>query len=227
MAGNLAHNRLDLVRQSAAIGIAQHHPARARRMRRLGTGHRIGRIGLEPVKKVLAIQHRLFAMGDDGRDGIADALDVLFQRNAQRDMDVIIPRLGDQTDAVGGIVEQRVETGIVGNRTPCPLGHAESDKTGFFGRLLQEKFAVERIGTGIAAFDIIHAQPVQQSGNLPLVLEREIDPRGLRPVAQGRVEQIEPVRGSGCGKGHGQTCQCNGPFGAEASGTGWLVERKR
>ena len=91
MAGYLGHNRLDLVRQGAAIGVAQHHPARARRMGRLGTGQGIGRIGLETVEEMLAIQHRLFAMRDNGRYGFRDALDIVLERNAKRDMDVVIP----------------------------------------------------------------------------------------------------------------------------------------
>ncbi len=56
-----------------------------------------------------------------------------------------------------------------------------------------EQLGVGDIGAGIAALDVIKAQLVQHPDDQPLVLERKVDPRRLRPVAQRRVEQIEPL----------------------------------
>jgi hypothetical protein len=60
VADDLAH----LVRLGAAIGVAQHDPARACLVGRLGAGQRIVRIGLVAVEEMLAIDHRLLAGGD-------------------------------------------------------------------------------------------------------------------------------------------------------------------
>jgi hypothetical protein len=66
VAGHVLHHfaddLLDLVRQRAAVGVAQHHPARARLVRRLGAGERVFRIGLVAVEEVLAVDQHLAAL---------------------------------------------------------------------------------------------------------------------------------------------------------------------
>ncbi len=58
---HLADDRLDLVRQGAAVGVAQHDPARARFVRGFRAGERIVRIGLVAVEEMLAIDQHLAA----------------------------------------------------------------------------------------------------------------------------------------------------------------------
>ena len=57
-----ADDLLDLVRQRAAIGVAQHHPARARVIGRLGAGQRVFRIGLVAVEEMLAVEQHFAAL---------------------------------------------------------------------------------------------------------------------------------------------------------------------
>ena len=49
-------DRLDLLRQRAAVGVAEHHPARAGVVGRLGAGERIGRVRLVAVEEMLAVE---------------------------------------------------------------------------------------------------------------------------------------------------------------------------
>ena len=114
--GHCADDFLDLLRQRAAIGVAEHHPAGARRVRCLGTGERIGGIRLVAVEEVLAIEEHLLPRRARRGDRLADAVEVLLLGGAERDADVIVPGLGDETDGVGAGVEERAQAGIVGER---------------------------------------------------------------------------------------------------------------
>ena len=53
--------RRDLVGQRAAIGVAEHDPARAGLVGRPGAGQRVVRVGLVAVEEVLAVEHDLAA----------------------------------------------------------------------------------------------------------------------------------------------------------------------
>ena len=86
-----------LAGQRAAIGVAQHHPARAGRVGFRGAGQRIGRIGLVAVEEVLAVdQHFLARRAAPPRRCLADRLEVLLVAAAQRHAHVIVPGLGDE-----------------------------------------------------------------------------------------------------------------------------------
>ena len=65
-----------------------------------------------------------------------------------------------------------------------------------------EELGVGRVGAGIAALDVVDAEIVEHGGDAPLVLDREVDARRLRAVAQRRVEQIESFFT------HSLTCRC-------------------
>ena len=85
-------------------------------MRCLGTGERIGGIRLVAVEEVLAVEEHLLPGRARGGDRLADAVEVLLLARAERDADVIVPGLGDETDGVGAGVEKRAQAGIVGER---------------------------------------------------------------------------------------------------------------
>ena len=146
---------------------------------------------------MLAIDHRLAAGGDRRLHAFGDAFEIFLERAAERDMDMVVPGLGDKDDRVGVGGEKRREARIVGGGAARPLGHAEGGEARALGRLPLEEFGVERVGAGIAALDIVDAEPVEHGGDVALVLEREIDARRLRAVAQGRVEEIEAFAGHG------------------------------
>ena len=190
-ARDFGDDALHLGRQRAAIGVAEHDPPRARLERRASAFHGVGRIGLVAVEEVLAVHHRLATGSDRRADAILDARQILFQRAAERDMDVIVPRLGDEDDRVGVGGEESGDPGIVGRGAAGALGHAERAKARAPRRLALEEARVLRVGAGIAALDVIDAEFVEQPGDLSLVLEREVDPRRQRAVAQRRVEEVE------------------------------------
>ena len=98
---DFADDRLHLVGKRAAIGVAEHRPARAGVERRIDAGERVVRIGLVAVEKMLAVEQRLAAGGDRRRDRLRDAFEVLFVGAAERELDVKIPGLGDEADCVG------------------------------------------------------------------------------------------------------------------------------
>src|SRR5262249_1630473 len=77
-----------------------------------------------------------------------------------------------------------------------PLGHAEGREAGGLERrtLLEER-RVGGIGAGPAAFDIVDAQTIKRQRDLALVLGGEIHALSLRPIAQGGIENIEPLPG--------------------------------
>ena len=76
---------------------------------------------------------------------------------------------------------------------PARLVMPKAVKRGRARALFGEELGVERVGAGIAALDVVDAELVEQTRDEALVLEREIDAGRLRAVAQGRVEEIEPL----------------------------------
>ena len=190
----LAHrgdDGFDLVRQRAAIGVAQHDPTRARIIGGLGAGQRIFRIGLVAVEEMLAIEQHLAALGFGGLHAVADRGEVFLLRRLQRDAHVVVPGLGDEADGVGLGLEQRGQARIVRGRAARPARHAEGGEVSPQFAVRAEQFGVGRIGAGIAAFDIVDAEFVEHAGDRKLVGQREVDAIGLRAVAQRSVEQIE------------------------------------
>src|SRR5581483_551552 len=110
---------------------------------------------------MLAIDHRLAAGRDRSPYARRNAVEVVLQRDAERDADVIVPAFGDEDDRVGSRGEQGGDSRIVAGRAARPFRHAERRETGALGRLRLEEFRVERIGAGIAALDIVDAEAVE------------------------------------------------------------------
>ena len=104
---------------------------------------------------------------------------------------MVVPRLGDEADGIGLRFEQSRDAGIVRDRAPGPLRHAEGGELGVLRALLGKERGVERVRARIAALHVIDAEPVEERGDRLLVLEREIDAGRLRAVAQGGVEEID------------------------------------
>ena len=198
-ARDFGDDALDLVGKRAAVGVAKHDPARARPIGGARAVERVGGIGLVAVEEMLAVDHRLAPGGERRLHAVFDAGEVFLQRAAERDVDVIVPGLGDEHDGVGVGGEQRGEAGIVGGRAAGALGHAEGAEPRALRRLALEEPRVERIGAGIAALDIVDAEPIEQRRDLQLVFEREVDAGGQRAVAQRRVEEVEAFAGHGVG----------------------------
>ena len=131
----------DLVRQRAAVGVAEHDPARALVIGRLGAGERELRIGLVAVEEMLAVEQHLAALGLGGAHAVADRGEVFLERGLERDAHVIVPRFRDEADGVGLGLEQRREPRIVRGRAARPARHAEGREGGAELALLGETAA--------------------------------------------------------------------------------------
>ncbi len=190
---DLVDDGANLRRLRAAIGVAQHHPARAGVVGRPGAGQRIVGIGLEAVEEMLAVDHRFLADSNRRLDRGLDRFEVFLVGAAERDAHMIVPALGDEADGVRLRLDQRGKSRIVGRRHPCPLGHAEGDEFCARRALLGKEGGVGRVGAGIAALDIIDAELVEQLGDGDLVLDGKVDARRLLAIAQGGVEEDRGV----------------------------------
>src|SRR5262245_19119290 len=191
---DFGHDPFDLLGQRAAIGVAEHDPARAGVIGGLGASERVSGIDLVAVEEMLAIDQRLAPARDDGLGRFLDRREILFEADAERDIDVEVPRLRDEADRcdLGG--KQRLKAGIVGERAARPLGHAKggevrmSERTG-----LGEESGVGGVRAGIAGLDIVDPERVELLGDQPFVLDREIDAVRLRAVAERGVVERKPV----------------------------------
>ena len=183
-------------RLRTAIGIAQHDPPGACFMGGLCAGQRILGIGLVAIEEMLAVDHGLTVCRNRRVHRACDGFEVFLIGAAQRHLDVIVPTLGNIADgiAIGG--KQTGEAGIVGGRYAMALGHAEADKGCFCRTLSGEKFGVGRIGTGIAALNIVDAQFIEHPGNVDLVSNGKVDTGRLLAIAQRRVEKVDAFAGS-------------------------------
>ena len=195
-AGNMLHHAandgFDLVRHGAAIGVAQHDPARAGLVGRFRAGDREFRILLVAVEEMLAIDHHLAAGRFRGTHAVADRGEVFLIRGLERDAHLIGRGFRDEADRIGLGFDQRRQPRIVRGRAAGTARHAERREARMFElRLLGKEFGIGRIGAGIAALDIVDAELVQHPGDDLLVVQREIDAIGLRAVAQRGVEQIK------------------------------------
>src|SRR5262249_16126395 len=176
-------------------GVAEHDPARAFVVGGLGASECKLRIGLVAVEEMLAVEQHLAAPALRCMYAVADRGEIFLWRGLERHPHVIVPRLGDEADGTGRGFEQRGEAGIVRGRAARPPRHAEGSEGGRELALLRKKFGVDRIGTGVAALDIVDAEFIEHGGDRELVAEREIDAVGLRAIAQRGVEEIEAFAG--------------------------------
>ena len=71
--------------------------------------------------------------------------------------------LATKTMASAFACEQGGDAGIVGGRAAGPLGHAEGGEFRLRRRLFREEGGVERVRAGIAALDIVDAEPVEHA----------------------------------------------------------------
>ena len=161
---DLGDDALDLMRQRAAIGVAEHDPARAGFMRGLGAGERV--IADCPCSRRRNARNRRAPPCRARRrrrpTGVCPRDCPRASSAARRAPDN--PRLlATKVTAIAIGVEQRGDARIVGGRASLPPRHAEGGEARAQRRPLREEFRVERIGAGIAALDIIDAELVEHA----------------------------------------------------------------
>ena len=125
MLRHVADDGLDLVRHGAAIGVAQHHPARAGIVGRLGAGQREVGVFLVAVEEMLAIDHHLAARGLRRADAVADRGEVFLVGGLERDAHLIGGGFRDKADRIGLGLDQRRQPRIVRGRAARTARHAE------------------------------------------------------------------------------------------------------
>src|SRR5437867_3286175 len=172
-------------------------------------GERLQLRGADAVPAVLQLQdrdHRHQVRVPAALAEVVDDLQVLRERDAQVLAHVEVPGLADDGDhrRLGG--ETEAEVAVVGGLHARPAGRAE----GRHLRVLQtetldgaEELLVARVRARPAALDVVDAEVVEPLGDAQLVLEREGNVLGLRPVAQRRVVELDPPHGRVPGAGVG------------------------
>ncbi len=192
---HFGNDRFNLVRQRAAIRIAQHHPAGAFVVSGARAGQRIGRIGLVAVEEMLAVEQHFAVARPRRANAVADRGEVFFERGLERDADVVVPGLRHEADRLRVGLQQRGKARIVRRRAAGPARHAERGEDRAHRVRLGEQLRVGRVRAGVAALDVVNAEVVQHACYRKLVGQREVDAVGLRAVAQRGVEKVEPLMG--------------------------------
>ncbi len=189
--GNLLGDRLHLVRQRAAIGVAEDNPAGAGGKRRLEAGQRIVGIGLEAVEEMLGVEHQLAGMLSGLAQRVLDHAQVLVELDTQGTDHLPCRGLRNERDDVGAAAEERCQHRVVGGASSGPTRHAEGAELGATKGLgALEEGIVSGIGAGPAALDIVDAQPVELTRDPQLVGDGEVDALCLGAVTQRGV--VEP-----------------------------------
>src|SRR5213078_968637 len=192
------HAGPDRGRQRAAARVAQADEGRARVGRGAHARERVVAVGCQAVEEMLGVEDHLVGPRAQVGDGVVDDLQVLRQRDAQVLAHVEVPGLADDGDhrRLGG--ETEAEVAVVGGLHARPAGRAE----GRHLRVLEsealdgaEELLVAWVRARPAALDVVEAEVVEALGDAELVLEREGDVLGLRPVAQRRVVELDAPHG--------------------------------
>ena len=209
---HLAHDALDLVREGAAVGVAEHEPACAGLLRSNETRHRIVGIGLVAVEEMLGVEHHLVHAGLRIGERVRDHLEVLVAVDLEGDVDVEVPGLADHADIARLGLQDGGQSGIVGRTAAGAARHAERRELGVLElRRVGEEAIVCRIGARPAAFNVVNPKQVQFARNRGFVGNGEVDTLGLGAVSQGGVEEVDSV-----GLAHGARIIVTGSYGRYA-----------
>ena len=198
VAVHVGDDRLDLVRQRAAVGVAQHHVAGALHHGGLERTQRELGVVLVAVEEVLHVDHHLPAGAVQEGHRVGDHRLALVQRGLQRLEHVVVPALGDDAHRRGVGVEQVAQRGVVVDLAARPAGAAERHHRRRGELQLRggasEELDVLRVGAGPAALDEVHAEVVELLGDAQLVVDRGRHALHLQAVAQRRVEDLDQIR---------------------------------
>ncbi len=183
--------RFDLVRQRAAIGVAQHEVARTVGHRGFEHAQRELGIAGEAVEEVLGIEQHLHPGVAQELDRVADHRDALVERGAQCFGHVVVPRLADDANGTDVRLDQMAQRVVAVDLALHPPGRPERDEGARLELQLvghpAEQLVVLGVRTGPARLDVVHAEPVELLRDPQLVLDRERDALQLRPVPERGV----------------------------------------
>ena len=184
----------DVVGERAAVGVAEDDPTGTGVMGGAQAGEGVIGIGLVAVEEMFGIEERLAPLGHAMRDGGADVVEVLVERDAERIGDVKIMGLADKTDGGRARVQDGGEDVVVFRRAARALGHAEGGHGGAGFRGGVEKGAVGGVRARPAAFDMVEAERVEGLSDADFLGRGELHALRLLAIAQRGVVEVEAVR---------------------------------
>ena len=193
----LAYRVAELVREHAAVGVAQGYDVRAGGRGGPDDLERVARVGLVAVEEVLGVQEHPLSFAPEVGDRVRDHGQVLFEGGPQGEQDVPVVTLGDQGHDRRARFAQRGDQGVVGRLDAGPAGRAERGELRVPEVQLRggaaEELGVLRDRARPAALDEPDAQLVELAGDDELVGHGEVQPLLLRAVSQGGVVDVEAV----------------------------------
>ena len=198
VAHDLGHDGLDLVRERAAVGVAEHQRARALLDGRLEHAQAELGVALVAVEEVLGVEEHPKTGVAQELDGVVGHGHALVEGGLERVAHVVVPAFPD--DAHGGRARlDEVPQGVVGvDLAELPARGSEGDERarveGELGAGAAEELVVLRVGARPAALDEVDAEPVELLGDPQLVLDGERQPLELAAVAQRRVVDLDRLR---------------------------------
>ena len=187
---------IDLLRQAAAVGLAQRDHIGPR----LGGGgddlERIGRVAFVAVKEMLGVEDDLQALFLQVGHRLGAQQDIFIERAPQDLGDMQVPGLANQGCGRGLALQDGRQRRVRLDRQVGPAGVAERGDPRVpqlpLADLL-EKLHLLRIGDGVAALDVVDPEFVQTMGDQQLVGQGKTDPLGLHAVPKRRVVNRYPV----------------------------------
>ena len=184
----------DLVRQPAAVGLAETHDVGAGVRRDTATLDRELRVVAEAVEEVLGVEDDRVDVPLQEDDAVVDHLEVLRLRDAQILAHVQLPGLAEDGHDRRLRLQELADVGVVaGARADAACRAEGSDARVLQAQalgFLEERF-VARIRSGPTAFDVGDTEVVEAFGDAQLVLDGEGDVLRLAAVAQRRVVDVD------------------------------------
>ncbi len=174
---DLRNGPLDIGRQRAAVGVAQHQVTRAVRRRRFEHAERELGVAAEAVEEVLGVEQHVHARPAQELDRIADHRHALVERGTERFGDVVVPRLPDDAHR-SDVRFHEVAQGVVAVDLAlrAPRRTERNQRAGLelqLRRRAPEQLVVLRVRTRPTGLDVVHAEPVELLRDPQLVLDRQ------------------------------------------------------
>src|SRR5713101_7293723 len=191
---DLADDLHDLVRQAAAVGVAEDQAAGARGLGGSEGLERVLAVLLEAVEEVLGVVDNLLEVLEEVGDRVPDHVDVLVERRPEGVRHVEVPRLAEDGDDRGARLDERLDVAVLLRPHSRTARRAEGgDLGGLEDSVLNALEEAEVLGVRArpAALDIVDAEGVQALGYADLVLHGEGHALALRPVAQRGVVNLD------------------------------------
>ena len=191
---DLADDPLDLVRQRATVGVAQHEGRGAALEAASRTQAELG-VALVAVEEVLGVEQHLEPGAAQVLDRVGHHGDALFERGLQRLGHVVVPALADDAHRPGARFDEVAERVVGVDLAELAPGRAEGHQPAGveveLGGGAPEELVVLGVGARPTTFDVVHAQPIELLGDAELVVDGERDALELAAVAQRRVEDLD------------------------------------